>query len=82
MFAFRACLLAFLVTSGCGDDDVTDAAVDTATEAATDTGSDAVALAADADAPPFADVDETIVLDGSASTGATSWEWDLGDGRK
>jgi cytochrome c peroxidase len=58
-----------------------DAGRDAGPEAGADTGTDAgVALRAVATGPRYAVVGEEVVLEGSASTGAVSYEWAFGDG--
>lgn len=76
------------VVSACGDDDAPrDAGFDATTDAAIDGSFDAdtidtgpAPLVALLDAPAYADVDETITLDASASN-AEHYRFELGDGR-
>lgn len=83
----RWCLLG-LVLLACGDDSSTpDAALDAGEDAQGDAAPDVFdagpeELSALAAAPAYADIDETIELDASGSTGAETYEWDLGDGRQ
>lgn len=76
---------ALVVVLACGDDSSSDAGSDVGRDApadAFDAARDAPAmLQALADAPAYAELDETITLDGSGSTAAETYEWNLGDGR-
>ncbi len=84
-------LLACLAVGGCGPQDVArdaaldasvDAPFDAAIDTAVDTAMDAAPspLTAAFDAPAYADLGETIVLDASASA-AEHYRFELGDGR-
>jgi DNA-binding beta-propeller fold protein YncE len=81
-----ACALAISL-GGCDEVPVADAGVppdasiDASIDAAGDAGPDAgPALSADAGESRYAILDEEVVLDGSASTGATLYQWTFGDG--
>ena len=81
-------LVLALLALACGDDASVDAGADASADSdanadANDAELDADALlSAVAAAPAYAEVDETIALDASGSTGAETYEWDLGDGRR
>lgn len=79
-------LLVLVFVLGCGDDSSPDGGTDASVDAPADTFDAALdapePLNALASAPAYADIEESITLDASASTGAETYEWDLGDGRR
>ena len=81
----RALLVVLASTLACGDDSSADGGTDGGIDAFGDAFDAAIdareMLSALASATPYAELDETIRLDGSGSTGADTYEWNLGDGR-
>lgn len=79
-------LVLVVALAGCAGDPSSDAGRDAAVDAPADAASDASAdsgppeLRADAGVAQYAIAGEEVVLDGSASTGATRYQWSFGNG--